>query len=99
MGGFELIPTEFFLKQVEDLGHNGRMLIQEKLLLAKQNPFRYKRIKWYNLFLFRIRFEELRKEKRIIYLVDKKYAKVLCLLDRNNEHKDLSSYLKKLGYH
>ncbi|MBU0979959.1 MAG: hypothetical protein KJ709_04095 [Nanoarchaeota archaeon] len=58
----------------------------------------YKRIIGHDLFLFRIRFSDDRKEKRIIYLVDKPYVKVLCILDRDKEYKDLSNYLRKLGY-
>ena len=73
-------------------------LIEEKLKLAKINPYRYKRIHGYKLFLFRIRFEDERKEKRVVYLVDKPFVKVLCILDRENEYKDLKKYLKKLGY-
>ena len=73
-------------------------LIEEKLKLAKIKPYRYKRIHGYKLFLFRIRFEDERKEKRVVYLVDKPFVKVLCILDRENEYKDLKKYLKKLGY-
>jgi len=67
------------------------------LRLVKINPFRNKRIEEYNLFLFRIRFEDNRKEKRIIYLVDKPYIKLICILDRDKEYKDLRRYLKDLG--
>jgi hypothetical protein len=80
------------------LSDEAAKLIEEKLKLAKINPYRYKRIHGYKLFLFRIRFEDERKEKRVVYLVDKPFVKVLCILDRENEYKDLKKYLKKLGY-
>ena len=95
---FELKPTDFFLEQLDELSDEAASLIDEKLRLIKINPFRYKRILGYSLFLFRIRFEDRRKEKRVIYLVDKPFIKVLCILDRDKEYKDLEKYLKKLGY-
>ena len=56
------------------------------------------RIKGHDLFLFRIRFEDKKKEKRIIYLVDKPYVKLLCILDRSNDYKDLRDFLKRNDY-
>ena len=91
-------PSQFFLSQVDKLNDEAAKLIEQKLRLAKTNPFRYKRIHGYKLFLFRIRFENERKEKRVVYLVDKPCIKVLCILDRGKEYKDLQKYLKKLGY-
>ena len=91
-------PSYFFLQQIDNLSDEATKLIVNKLKLAKINPFRYKRIKGYGLFLFRIRFEDERKEKRIVYLVDKPFIKVLCILDRDKEYKDLKKYLKKLGH-
>jgi len=93
-----LKPSYFFLEQVQGLSDEAARLVEEKLKLIKVNPFRYKRIHGYNLFLFRIRFEDNRKEKRIIYLVDKPDVKLLCILDRDKEYKDLKKYLKKLNY-
>lgn len=93
-----LKPSHFFLQQIDELSAEAAKLVEEKLNLAKINPYRYKRILGYKLFLFRIRFEDDRKEKRIVYLVDKPFVKVLCILDRDKEYKDLKRYLKKLGY-
>ena len=93
-----LQPTELFLEQLDELSDESCKLIEEKLNLLKINPFRFKRIEGYKLFLFRIRFEDNRKEKRIIYLVDKPYVKILCILDRDKEYKDLKRYLSRLEY-
>lgn len=95
---YDIRPSKFFLEQVDDLSSEAAKLILDKLQLVKENPFRYKRIHGYELFLFRIRFADERKEKRVIYLVDKPDVKVLCILDRDKGYKDLNSYLKKLGY-
>ena len=95
---FEILPTEFFIKQLEDLAPQAKSLLAKKLELVKSNPFRNKKIEGYNLFLFRIRFEDGRKEKRLIYLVDKPKVYVLCILDCDKEYKELKKYLKALGY-
>ncbi len=92
---FVLQPSLFFLQQLDDLGDEAAALVEQKLRLVKVNPFRYKRIHGFNLCLFRIRFEDGRKEKRVIYLVDKPYVNVLCILDRDKEYKDLQRYLAK----
>ena len=95
---YEIIPSEFFLEQIDELSNEAAKLIEQKLLLVKINPYRFKRIEGYKLFLFRIRFEDKRKEKRIVYLVNKPKVKVLCILDRNSEYKQLRKFLKKHGY-
>lgn len=95
---YEIIPSNFFLEQIDELSDEAAKLIEEKLLLAKINPFRFKRIVGYRLFLFRIRFEDDKKEKRVIYLVDKPKVKVLCILDRDSEYKGLRKFLKRYGY-
>ena len=95
---YTLIPSKFFLQQIDELSDEAANLIEEKLKLIKSNPFRYKRIHGHKLFLFRIRFKDNNKEKRVIYLVDKPNVKVLCILDRDKEYNDLKKYLKKLGY-
>ena len=92
---FILKPSEFFLEQLDELSDKAKRILEEKMLLLKANPFRYKRIQGYGLFLFRIRFEDNQKEKRVIYLVDKPYVKILCILDRDKEYKDLRKYLEK----
>ena len=95
---YEIIPTTFFLEQIDELSDKAAKLIDDKLCLAKINPYRFKRIEGYKLFLFRIRFEDNRKEKRVIYLVDKPKVKVLCILDRSSEYKMLRKFLKRHGY-
>ena len=95
---YVLRPSEFFLEQLDGLSDKAARIVESKLRLLKINPFRFKRIEGHSLFLFRIRFEDNRKEKRVIYLVDKPYVKILCILDRDNDYRDLKQYLKKLGY-
>ena len=95
---YEIKPSDFFLKQIDELSYEAKKIVENRLRLVKINPFRNKRIHGYNLFLFRIRFEDNHREKRVIYLVDKPYVKMLCIFDRDKEYKDLKKYLKSLGY-
>ena len=55
-------------------------------------------IKGYRLLLFRIRFEENHKAKRLIYLVDKPAVTLLCIIDRDKDYHDLDGTLERLGY-
>ena len=93
-----LKPSLFFLEQVDELSDKAASIVDDKLKLLKINPFRFKRIEGHDLFLFRIRFEDNNKEKRIIYLVNKPNVEIICILDRDKDYKDLRKYLKKLGY-
>ena len=95
---YTLESSELFIEQVKKLSDRSVKIIKDKIKLLKINPFRNKRIKGHKLFLFRIRFEDNRKEKRVIYLVDKPKVKLICILNRDKEYKDLSKYLQKLGY-
>jgi len=95
---YNLIPSKFFLKQLDLLSSKSLKIVESKLLLLKSNPFRFKRIVGQDIVLFRIRFSELNKDKRIIYLVDGNKIKVLCILDRKNNYSDLKNYLLKCSY-
>lgn len=61
---YELKPSDFFLQQIDELSDEAKKTVEDKLKLVKINPFRNKRIHGYNLFLFRVRFEDQRREKR-----------------------------------
>lgn len=91
-------PSYFFLEQLDSISDKAAKIIDEKLQLAKINPYRNKRIHEHNLFLFRIRFEDNQKEKRVIYIIRRPFIKVLCIIDRDKEYKNLKKYLKKLEY-
>jgi len=41
-------------------------------------------------------FEDLRKEKRLVCLVEGSQVILLCLLDRDKEYRDLEKYLRRL---
>ena len=83
-----------FRKEINQLSEKAFRIVNDKIRLLKINPFRNKRIKGYNLFLFRIRFEDQRKEKRIIYQVDSSKVILICILDRDDDYKGLARMLK-----
>ncbi|MBT3866068.1 hypothetical protein HOF78_03130 [Candidatus Woesearchaeota archaeon] len=91
---YELIPSKFFLEQVNSLSAKSKNIVFDKLMLVKVNPFRYKRIYGYNLFLFRIRFSDKGKALRIVYFIEGNFVKIVCILDRSKNYKDLKKYLK-----
>jgi mRNA-degrading endonuclease RelE of RelBE toxin-antitoxin system len=95
---FKLVPTKFFLDQIDSLSSKGKNLLNKKLIILKSNPFRNKRVVGFKLFLFRIRLKDSKSEKRIVYLVEKNIVKILCILDRKKGYRDLEGYLKKVGY-
>jgi len=90
---YVLKPSKLFLKQSDFLSIKAKTQLEQKLLLTKQNPFRNKRIQGFNLFLFRIRFSDDHKEKRVIYLINKNEIILVCILNRDNNYSDLKRYL------
>jgi len=80
---------------VTELSDNAATQLENKIALLKINPYRYKKLQHPNLLLFRIRFTDKRKEKRLIYTIDKNNIKLLCILDRNKEYRDLERYINK----
>lgn len=87
--------TDLFYEQLKSLSDKSKRIIEKKIKFIKINPHRNKRIHYKGLFLFRIRFEDEHKEKRIIYIVDKPYVEILCILERGKEYKDLRRLLKR----
>ena len=94
---FELVATEFFIEQIEDLDKKSKDQIKEKIDLISSNPFRFKRIhaKTVNN-VFRVRLNLQNNEIRLIYAVLSPNIVLVCLLDRKNNYTDLEKYLGKL---
>ena len=57
-----LESSDFFIEQVKELSDRSVRVIKDNINFLKVNPFRNKRIHGFNLFLFRIRFEDERKK-------------------------------------
>jgi mRNA-degrading endonuclease RelE of RelBE toxin-antitoxin system len=89
----KVIPSKVFLKQIRDLNKQSRNLIKLKINLLKNNPFRFKRLTGYSLALFRIRLKLNGTNSRLIYCLEGTVIKLICILDRNKNYKDLKKYL------
>lgn len=96
--GYILKPSQFFLEQCGELSDKAARIVEDKLRLLKVNPFRNKKLEGYPLFLFRVRFEDNQKEKRVVYLVDKPEVKIICIIERDSGYKKLRTFLKLQGY-
>ncbi len=93
---YQIKALKIFAEQVQKLDSKTKKIIQEKIKLIKQNPFRYKRIhsKKYSK-VFRIRLSINKKETRLIYAVIEPNIILVCLLDRKKDYNDLERYLTK----
>jgi len=90
---YNLSATDCFLKQIELLDNKTKRILEQKLILTKQNPYRNKRLKGYKPLLFRIRIAG----KRITYLIENNTINLICILDRKNNYQDLDKYLYNIG--
>ncbi len=94
---YQIKALKFFVEQIKDLNEQSKRIINDKIELIKQNPYRYKRInsKQYSK-VFRIRFSIEKRETRLIYVVIEPQIILVCLIDRKNDYKDLEKYLNKI---
>ncbi|MFH1545605.1 MAG: hypothetical protein ABIE23_06000 [archaeon] len=94
---FRVEALEFFLKQIKKIDEKSKRIIQEKIALIKENPFRFKRIhskKFHKVF--RVRLNLQGKETRLIYIVLEPNILIVCLLERKKNYRDLEKYLSKI---
>lgn len=93
---FKIISTTGFQKQFDNLGLKYQFLIREKTNLIKQNPSRFKALKYPGHKLFRVPLNFNSKEMRLIYKIIEPNIILLCLLKRKHDYKDLKKYLKNI---
>ncbi len=96
MSKYEVKPSKLFLKQIEELNVKTIELIYEKLKLLELNPKRNKSIEYKNYDLLRIRLTANNKEIRIVYAIRQPLVKILFILDRSKNYKDLDKLIKKI---
>lgn len=94
---YEIKALEFFKEQIQSLDEKSRRIINDKIEILKQNPYRYKRIHS-SLYskVFRIRFTIESRETRMIYAIIEPNIILVCLLNRKNDYKDLDKYLSRI---
>lgn len=94
---FELVATEIFIEQIENLDKKSKEQIKKKINLILSDPFRFKRIHSKTVHnLFRVRLNLRGNETRLIYAVLPPNIIMVCLLNRKNDYADLEKYLQEL---
>lgn len=96
MNKYTVKPSNFFLSQLKNLNCKTIESIYSKLKLLETNPKRNKKLFHDKYLLLRIRLTDVNKEIRIVYTIKKYEVRVLFILDRSNNYKDLEKYLKKV---
>ena len=92
-----IIPSNHFLNQLKKINPNSRKIIEDKVELIKQNPYKYKRINSKKFSkVFRVRLSIENQETRLIYVIIEPNIILVCLLERKKDYKDLEKYLDKL---
>ncbi len=92
---FKIKGSNLFYEQLDEFGEKTPRILDEKIQLLKNNPFRFKRLK-HQKILFKIRFKYKRKEKRLIYQVKKGVIELLFIINRNKDYRDLDKFLEKI---
>ena len=77
------------LEEIATLDPSAAQLLERKLHLARENPFRYKRLYSPGRHLFCIKFSDRRKEKRLVYEVEKDAIIVRRIIDRDKDYREL----------
>ena len=91
-----LRPSKVFLAQVAELSPQEKLLIAEKLELAKLNPFRYKPLSVPGLTkVFEIKITLAGLYSRIVYTLSGNEIRVECIINRKNDFSDLLKLLYK----
>jgi len=88
----QIKSLRFFLEQIKDLDDKSKRIINDKIELIKQNPYRYKRVhsRQYSK-VFRIRFSIQSKETRLIYVIIEPNIILICLLDRKKDYQKIDA--------
>tara|TARA_Y100000034_G_scaffold100355_1_gene123627 strand:+ start:229 stop:531 length:303 start_codon:yes stop_codon:yes gene_type:complete len=93
----KVIPSKPFLKQIKNLDDKSIKIIEEKIKLIKENPYRYKKLHSPSLSrVFRVRLNLSNQETRLIYVILEPNIILVCLLERKKDYKDLEKYLLKI---
>lgn len=95
---FEFKFTDYFLEQWKNLDNKAKRIIEDKLKLIKQNPFRYEKHEGYK-FVFKVKISIKSEYSRLMYAVfmpDAKHIAILGIFDRKAEYKDFERIFKDL---
>ncbi|MBI4360736.1 hypothetical protein HY572_03105 [Candidatus Micrarchaeota archaeon] len=94
---FVLQATPYFAEQIKDLTHKEKRIIQSKLDLIQENPYRFKRLHS-NRFskVFRVALNVQQRDSRLVYVVLEPNVIVVCILERKDQYRDLEKRLAEV---
>ncbi len=87
---FELVPSKYFLEQSNQFSQKEKDIISNKLIMLKENPFRFKAMVGYK-HLFEIKIDFSNKYSRLIYAVyfpQNNAIRIFGIFNRDKEFKD-----------
>lgn len=96
--GFELRFTDYFLKQFGSYKEKEKGIINDKLSLIKEKPFRFERHEGFK-FVFKVKITVDDKFSRLMYAVfypDAEHITILGVFDRKADYKDFERVFKEL---
>lgn len=93
---FNIISTKDFDSQFNSLNEKYMELIRNKIILIKENPYRFKALTIKRHKLFRVRLNINKKETRLIYKIIEPNIILICLLERKHDYNDLKKFLEKI---
>jgi mRNA-degrading endonuclease RelE of RelBE toxin-antitoxin system len=94
---FSLLFTKYFQKQWNNYDNKTCKLIKNKLILIKQNPFRFPKHESYK-FMFKVKLSVEGKYSRLMYaafMPDSEHITILGVFDRKANYKDFEKLFKK----
>ena len=95
---FNLKFTQYFLSQWKGYDEKSRRLIESKLELIKQNPFRFPKHEGYK-FVFKVKLSIENKYSRLMYAVfmpDSQHITILGLFEREVGYKEFERIFREL---
>lgn len=94
---YKVVSLGSFRKQIDKESKKSRKIIDDKIRLIEENPYRFKRI-YSKKFgkTFRVRLNLEKREVRMIYVILEPNVILVCLLKRKKDYKDLEKYLNGL---
>ena len=87
---FELRFANYFLKQFDNYNEKEKRIINDKLALIEENPFRFDKHEGFK-FVFKVKITVDDKFSRLMYAVffpDAEHITILGIFDRKSEYKD-----------
>ena len=94
---YNVVSLGSFRKQVNKESEKSRKIIDDKIRLIEENPYRFKRIHSKKFGkAFRVRLNLDKREIRMVYVILEPNVILVCLLERKNNYKDLEKYLGEI---